>query len=98
LGYFGTAPGGELSTADGPRPFQLRNPRPPQAGPARALALPVARAVPALTMALALARSMARDSAAVDSEAPERAVTRTRVLGQDGPPMKAEPLLPPGSW
>jgi len=49
-------------------------------------------------MALALARSMARDSAAVDSEAPERAVTRRRVLGQVGPPMKAEPLLPPGSW
>jgi len=25
-GYFGTAPGGELSTAEKPRPFQLRNP------------------------------------------------------------------------
>jgi len=28
-GYFGTAPGGVLSTAKGPRPFQLWDPRPP---------------------------------------------------------------------
>jgi len=30
-GYFGTAPGGVLYTAEGPRPFQLSDPRPPQA-------------------------------------------------------------------
>jgi len=29
-GYFGTAPGGVLSLAEGPRPFQVEDPRPPQ--------------------------------------------------------------------
>jgi len=65
---------------------------------APARAPPVARAQPALTMAPARAPSMVRDSAAVGSEAPERAVTRRRVLGQEGPRMEGEPLLPPRSW
>jgi len=68
------------------------------AGPARALAPPVVRAQQALTMALALAPSMVRDSAAVGSEAPERAVKRRSVLRQERPRMEGEPVLPPGSW
>jgi len=68
------------------------------AGLARALSPPVARAQPALTMALALAPSMVRDSAAAESVAPERVVTRRRVPAQEGPRIEGGPLLPRGSW